>query len=64
MDQLMGIFTWLKSNGPQIALVITSVIGTASVIVKLTPTQKDDTILAKVVEFVSKFIALNDTKHV
>jgi hypothetical protein len=37
-----------------------ALVGFASFIVKLTPTQKDDKILAKIVHFVSKFIALND----
>ncbi len=34
-------------------------IGLASIIVKLTPTLKDDTILKNIIKFVGKFIALN-----
>ena len=59
METVMAVINWFKDNAGQFAVVITSVIGTASLIVKLTPTQKDDTILAKIVAFLSKFIALN-----
>lgn len=59
MESILQIVEWLKSNGTDLALVVTSIIGTASIIVKLTPTTKDDEILAKVKAFISKFIALN-----
>jgi len=36
-----------------------AIVGLASFVVKLTPTPKDDAILKKVVDFVSRFIALN-----
>lgn len=59
----MEFVNWLIAHGKDLAVVVTSVIGTASLIVKLTPTQKDDNFLAKVVAFISRFIALNDSKH-
>lgn len=40
---------WLQVNYVNILAVVGAVVGLASVIVKLTPTQKDDTILAKIV---------------
>ena len=55
----MEIITWFQGNWDNVLLAITSIIGTASIIVKLTPSQKDDEILGKIVAFVSKFIALN-----
>lgn len=55
----MDIVKFVTENWQQIALAITSAIGTASIIVKLTPTPKDDEILGKIKSFVSKFIALN-----
>ena len=36
-----------------------ALIGVASIIVKLTPTLKDDNILKEIIRFVGKFIALN-----
>lgn len=59
MDTIINIVNFVKDNWVQIAAVITSVIGTASVIVKLTPTPKDDEILGKIKKFIAKFIALN-----
>ena len=60
---IMAIVEWIKANWAQIAEVITSIIGVASIIVKLTPSQKDDAILSKIMAFLSKYIALNTTKH-
>ena len=54
-----GFIDWVQQNWEMIPVVITSVIGTASIIVKLTPTPKDDAILASIVKFLSKYIALN-----
>jgi len=59
METVMNLVNTVKDNWVQISLVITSIIGAASVIVKITPTPKDDNFLAKVKEVVSKFIALN-----
>ena len=58
----MNILTWLQAHWLEISAAITSAIGLASIIVKLTPTPKDDTILAKVVGFLGKWIALNPSK--
>lgn len=57
----MEVIKWVLANKEQIILVITSVIGTASIIVKLTPTLKDDNILLPIVKFLGKYIALNKT---
>lgn len=61
MDSIMAVVNWVKDNWVTIASLIASIIGVASIIVKLTPTQKDDTILAKIIAFLSKYIALNKT---
>ena len=42
---------WLQANWQTLLLIITSAISLASVIVKLTPTPKDDAALAKVINF-------------
>jgi len=52
----------IVANWKQIAEVIAAVIGLASIIVKLTPTLKDDNILLPIIKFISKFIALNVEK--
>ena len=49
------------SNKESIISVIAYVIAIASIIVKFTPSPKDDTILAKIKEFLSKYIAVNPT---
>ena len=49
----------LVSNWGEIVKAVILIIGAASIIVKLTPTPKDDSILLKIKNFLSKFIALN-----
>jgi len=46
-------------NWSSLAEGIAAIIGIASIIVKLTPTLKDDNILLPIVKFIGKFIALN-----
>jgi len=57
----MEIVTWVLSNKLEVLQLIASVIGVASIIVKLTPTLKDDNILLPIVKFLGKYIALNKT---
>ena len=54
----MELWIWVQANGKDLLLVLTSLVTIASVIVKLTPTQKDDAILAKIMPWIEK-IALN-----
>lgn len=49
---------WLIDNWQTIALIVTGTISVASIIVKLTPTQADDAVLAQVVKFLA-VIGLN-----
>lgn len=53
------IVTWVQSNWADITVLYFATVGFASAIVKLTPTQKDDALLKKVTDFMSKYIALN-----
>jgi hypothetical protein len=53
------MITWLQAHWSDVVQIIIGTIGVASIIVKLTPTPKDDTILASIKNFISKFIALN-----
>jgi len=49
----------LKAYANDIAAIIAYVIVIASIIVRLTPTLKDDNFLLPIVKFLSKYIALN-----
>jgi hypothetical protein len=50
---------WIIANYKNILEIVAAVIACASVIVRITPTLKDDNILLPIVKFLSKFIALN-----
>ena len=54
-----ALVTWFQTNWFQIAQAITAIIGAASIIVKMTPTLRDNNILLKVIKFLGKYIALN-----
>jgi len=53
MDWILQL-TW-----QDIVQIVTMVIGIASIIVRITPTLKDDTILKTIIRFIGKYIALN-----
>lgn len=44
---------WITQNWKDILAIIGGVVTVASIIVKLTPTPKDDTVLAKVIKVLS-----------
>ena len=50
---------WLKENYDNICVVITALITFCSVVVKLTPTDKDDKILSKVISILDTFSIFN-----
>ena len=52
---------WLIANWDNILFAVTSIVTGASILVKLTPTQKDDAVLAKVMK-VLDFLALSKKK--
>jgi len=59
MEQIMGIVNWIMGNKASLVQILLAIIGAASLIVKLTPTLKDDNILKGVIKFIGKFIALD-----
>lgn len=59
MSQLLDIVKFVQAHWKEIAEAIAAIIGAASIIVKLTPTLKDDNIFLPVVKFLGKYIALN-----
>jgi hypothetical protein len=52
---------WIQTNWSQIIEAYLMIIGAASIIVKLTPTLKDDDALKGIIKFLGKYIALNRT---
>ena len=50
---------WIVEHWAEIVQLILAIIGAASIVVKLTPTPKDDEILGKIKKFISNWIALN-----
>ena len=55
----MEIIQWVQLHWVDILAVYTGIVTVASIIVKLTPTLKDDDILLNIVKFLSKYVALN-----
>ena len=55
------LITWTIAHSGDILAIITGVIATASVIVKLTPTEVDNAWLAKIAK-VTEWLALNKDK--
>jgi len=50
---------WIIENYDEIVKAIGLIIAAASIIVRLTPTQRDDAFWLPVIKFIGKYIALN-----
>ena len=59
MEWLTKIVSYVSTNWADIVSIYLQVIGVASIIVKLTPTLKDDDVLKNILRFLGKYIALN-----
>jgi hypothetical protein len=55
----MEIVNWIVAHWEEIVGIYLGLVGVASIIVRLTPTLKDDTVLHTIVAFTGKYIALN-----
>lgn len=51
--------SWFGTNWEQVVAAYLALVGFASIVVKITPTLKDDDALKWVVKFLGKYIALN-----
>jgi len=56
---MSNLIVWVQANWDNVAQVILAIIGLASVIVKMTPTLKDDNFLKTAIKFIGKYIALD-----
>lgn len=61
MNIVTGIISYVQDNWLTIAAIYPSIVGLASIIVKLTPNLKDDDVLKGILRFTGKYIALNKT---
>lgn len=50
---------WIQANGKDILAIIGGIVTVASIIVKLTPTPKDNTVLAFLIKVLSAFGIFN-----
>lgn len=55
----MNFLEWVFTHKTEIIQCYLALIGLASIVIKLTPTVKDDNWLKKYLRFTGKFIALN-----
>jgi hypothetical protein len=55
----MGIYGWGVAHWADIANGVAYAIAIASIVVKMTPTLKDDNALLAIIKFIGKYIALN-----
>ncbi len=58
---ITSVVLWIQTNWALIVEAYLMLIGAASIIVKLTPTLKDDDALKGFIRFLGKYIALNRT---
>ena len=56
---IMELVNWVITNKVAIIEGVLALIGAASLVVKITPTLKDDNILKGIIKFIGKFIALD-----
>lgn len=54
-----GIVAYVQAHWADIGAIYLALIGAASLIVKMTPTLKDDDVLKGIIRFLGKYIALN-----
>ena len=55
----MEVYNWIVAHWADVTEVIAYVIAIATIVVKLTPTLKDDTVMKAIIKFIGKYIALN-----
>ena len=56
---ISAAIAYVTGHWSDIVAIYLQVIGAASIIVKLTPTLKDDDVLKGIIRFIGKYLALN-----
>lgn len=59
MDGILALWKWIVANPGTVAEWYLAIVGLASLIVKVTPTLKDDEWLTKIIKIIGKYIALD-----
>lgn len=55
----MELLQWISAHWDEVVQVYIGLVGVASIIVKLTPTLRDDHALKAVIRFIGRYLALN-----
>ena len=56
---MIEIYNWCVMHWDELLALYAGLVTVASIVVKLTPTLRDDTVLKSIVRFVGRYIALN-----
>lgn len=59
MEIITGIIAWIQANWVNVAQIYAGIVAVASIIVKMTPTLKDDDALLAIIKWIAKYLALN-----
>lgn len=59
MGTLINVYQWVVANSEALLSAVAHLVLFASVIVKLTPTLKDDDYLKPLIKFIGKYVALD-----
>ena len=59
MELLINLYSWVVAHGDGLLSAVAHLVLFGSVVVKLTPTLKDDAYLKPLIKFVGKWIALD-----
>lgn len=55
----MEVLTFIQNHYDELLAIIGGVVSIATIIVKLTPTDKDNKVLEKIINFLAKFSVIN-----
>jgi len=53
------VINWIKEHYQDVLAIIGGIVSVASIVVKLTPSQKDDAVLAKIIALLDHFSIFN-----
>lgn len=55
----MEVLTFIQNHYDELLAIIGGIVSVATIIVKLTPTDKDNKVLEKIINFLAKFSIIN-----